>query len=686
MEAVYLKKWRNPLHTLGGKLFLIYFISITFMVAGFGYFSYDQSRKAIEKKFSQTASQVIALAADKVETEIKAYQDITIQMIADADLLGLIRDFQNPNLIGYEHYAIQNKLEKKLSLVALWRDGLRNVSILPLKAEKGLRGKTYSGVPLNDSPIGEKWFQQVVEENGRAVYLPTREKGYYASDKPAFGIARLVIDGSTGHKLAVLLLEIDEDVLEKAVGDLSFGKEASVVVLDQENRFIRAQDIKEIGKNAPISFTAKERDTALKGTVISNRNGNIVIYQTLDVSNWVVATAIPTAELMRESEGIRNMTILLILGAVLVAILLGIWVLKMVGDPLNQLQRFMSEAENGNLTVRMKAKRNDEIGDVGRSFNHMMERFSALIREIYQNTVNLRKHAEMLLQSSKNTASSAKDLASAMEEIAKGVGELAAEAERGTKLTEEVKSKMLEAEGANSQMIIAVGEVDEASRQGSAFMEELTGRTASQEELTKKMVNRITDLKKSVESIRGILDILHGITKQTNILSLNASIEAARAGEAGKGFAVVADEIRNLADQSKNSIEVVGETIDKIDQELFQTMEAVGEVTALFREQIASIREADALFMKVNEKMGLLNNNLEQVTGSLKRLEERQRTLVEIMEMINRFSEESSASSEEVASIGSNQLEESEALVRMSESLEELSRDLEAAIQRFKVK
>lgn len=678
-------KWRNPLHRVGGKLFLIYFISITLIVSGVGYFSYTQSALAIERKVSATASQTIGLAAEKVETEIKAYRDITMQLIADPDLLKMIQDIWDPNVSGYDHYKVQNDLEKKLSLVALWKDGLRNVSILPLNAEKGLRGKNYSGVPLNDSPIQEKWFQQVVAENGKALFLSTREKGYYASDKPAFGIARLIIDGSTGKKLGILLLEIGEDVLESAVGSISFGKNAGVMVLDQENQLVRAHDPKEMGKKGSIAFSDQEKEAAAKSTVSTVRDGRLVIYKTLSITDWVVASAIPMADLMRETEQIRNFTIFMVLIAILIAVILGVWVLKMVGDPLNRLRVLMQQAEEGNLTVRLESKRKDEIGEVSRSFNHMMEGFSSLIQEVYQNSVTLMKHAESLHQSSKNTAVSAKDLASATEEIAQGAGQLASEAERGINLTQEMKSRMAEVEEANRLMGMAVTDVEEASRLGSDYMMKLTDKTAAQEEKTKQMVDKIWGLKKSMESVREVLEILQGITKQTNILSLNATIEAARAGEAGKGFAVVADQIRRLADQSRQSIEVVGKTADRIDREIFLTMEAVGEATALFQEQIASVREGDALFNQVNEKMAMLRHHLNEVMNSQKRLDETQHAIGSIMEVMNGFSEESSASSEEVASIGSSQLEISNTLVEMSESLERLSHDLEVLLTRFKV-
>ena len=79
--------------------------------------------------------------------------------------------------------------------------------------------------------------------------------------------------------------------------------------------------------------------------------------------------------------------------------------------------------------------------------------------------------------------------------------------------------------------------------------------------VTKDMLTRIEQsMLKSIENSKAVSEIneltsqILAISSQTNLLALNASIEAARAGEAGKGFAVVADEIRNLADETRNSV------------------------------------------------------------------------------------------------------------------------------------
>lgn len=237
----------------------------------------------------------------------------------------------------------------------------------------------------------------------------------------------------------------------------------------------------------------------------------------------------------------------------------------------------------------------------------------------------------------------------------------------------------------NTVMDHSAERVIEVSNQGTELMKLLV----EQSESTVEMINRIQDnstkLRESTHLIRSILSPMIAVNKQTNILALNATIEAVRAGAAGRGFIVIADEIRQLANQSNESIQSVSKITEEIGLHIENTVKDINEAAPKFREQISSVRESSTIFASVKEEMEHFMRHISESSASVLELIEFQRQLGESMASVSSIVQQTTASTEEVASMSSQQFTVSEELVALSEKLEGLAADLKHSLVSFQV-
>jgi methyl-accepting chemotaxis protein len=195
----------------------------------------------------------------------------------------------------------------------------------------------------------------------------------------------------------------------------------------------------------------------------------------------------------------------------------------------------------------------------------------------------------------------------------------------------------------------------------------------------------IKDLSRTSEEISNIIQIINNISKQTTMLSLNASIEAARAGESGRGFAVVADEIRKLAEETDKSTKMITDIIEEVNSSVASTVESVktsreavfeqqqslNVLVEVFNEIVASIGKAYLNSVNVKESTILLENDFNRISN-------------EISDIAS-VSEESAAVVEEVAATNQEQNASFESIVGTFNELTNLTNELNTQLKAFKV-
>jgi len=663
--------------SVGMKLLVIIFVCIMSSVAVTGVISMTVTNNIIEDTSENTAYQTIRQTSEKIDSVLAVYEQILMQLITNSELHMNLLVASDPQRETAVRNKAQNDVKAALNETAFSNSNITNISLIPLDTN----GITYT-MAMGANAVYDReseWFQNVVTKREN-VWLHTQLGGYSnIQERPLFGLARKLTT-NFGQDF-VVLLDISQQVLNEQVKGIRLSDSSKVYITNAANQLLHADNNSSILTTAEIARPKSNRDI-VKG---ADGDSYLIVNHLSEKAGWYVIGTAPMSELTEDTKIILQALIIIMVVAMIAAIIISMIVARSLGNPLRRLQMLMMEGATGNLNVRTNFKNRDEIGMVGKSFNEMMEQIKGLVQQTNASAAEVLATAQELSTSAHDTANAAREISEATEQIASGASTLAAEAERGNELMVDVGKQVGQVIHANRQMSDVATDVHKVSEQGTGYMAQLTDKTQQTEEMTKRMVEKVDQLKESTASIRSLLDMLTQITQQTNILALNASIEASRSGAAGRGFMVIAGEIRKLADQSRESINVVADMTEHIQGGIDETVKVMLEAYPMFQEQIASVKDAETLFINVRDRMTGLVQQADQVTESVEALEKAQQVLSDTMANVSAVSEESSAISEEVASSSASQLSTSDTLVELVGKLTALSNALTEELKKFKV-
>lgn len=673
----------HPSKSLGVRLFLVFFIATMVITLSLGYISYSVARRTIEANALSSNQQTVKQTAEKLDVILLRFEDRLGQLFYNRDIQAAVSEGSKESADSGQRKVMTARINEELTRWLTTVKGVQAVYLIPAK-----EGLPVISMGTKDSVFMEgiseaSWLKQL-QEKPQSMWLTQGLKQGDTAGVFRFAKSAEEETGGAGY-VAVCDIRITE--LDSQLGKVDLGKDSYIQLLTSKDELIASSQQK-ADSYLRLGGTLFKGLTEASGSLpTKDEKGKsiLAVYGTMQSSGWRVLGVVPSENLVKDAGRILSTTYIAVAVAVVIAILIGLWMVRMVSRPLSRLKELMFKGAEGDLRVRTKVFSRDEIGQLSGSFNLMMERINELVVHTAETAREVLETADALGSASRKTAAAAKEIASATEEIAGGAGNLALEADRGNEMTAHINGRMNALIAAAAEMGSTAQDAGQSSREGVAKLEELLGRTHTTGDMTHKLVVKVNELKDTVSSVIQVLDVMQSITQQTNILSLNATIEAARAGEAGKGFTVVADEIRQLADKSKRSIAMVAEITGKIMHDMQETVTALSEVAPLFDEQIVAVQNTSGIFVTVEGQMSHFITRLDSVGASIEGLNQAQIVLSETIGNVSSFAEESSAASQEMASLSGEQQSVSDNLVELSGKLEQASLLLKDRLSKFSV-
>lgn len=421
-------------------------------------------------------------------------------------------------------------------------------------------------------------------------------------------------------------------------------------------------------------------------TTVSYKGGKyLFIYSGSEVNHAIICALVPMKVVTGQAEGIKSLTVTLVILAALIASVIGIFITTGIQRNMKRISRRFGEVAKGDLTVEVKAKGKDEFNELALSATDMIRNNKKLVAKVNASTGELENSAGEVKDTSGIINSYSEDIARAIGDVNEGMVRQSDYARVCVEKTSALSDDMQKVSDTVEKVGNLVEETERMIADGMNMVRTLGKGAKETTAITAKVGDDIADLKKETEMINQFVETISGIAKQTNLLSLNASIEAARAGAAGKGFSVVAEEIRKLADDSAQAAGEIQNNVSLISSRTNSTVKNAKQAEEMVALQTQAVEKVISIFRDMSHHMSVLVQGLKDIVDCTKKADtERMDTLASVKN-ISDIIEENAGNVREVHGVTDKLRYNVENLNRISDALSQNMMELKSEISVFKI-
>lgn len=279
-----------------------------------------------------------------------------------------------------------------------------------------------------------------------------------------------------------------------------------------------------------------------------------------------------------------------------------------------------------------------------------------MVGEILETASVVRKGAVSLTDIVHDVGDSAHVVNNSMEEISSDTSSATEAIQEQNLMTQSIQTAIANARTQSQNTVQTALNTEQTIEKSMAVIDELRDHSFEIAKTNGEVVESMERLQSKTEEVKGIAGIIIDISRQTNLLSLNAAIESARAGELGKGFAVVSEEIRKLSEETRLSTENITKIVEELSHNALLATEIVkGSIEAASR-QGNLIEETAKSYHMIDQDVKTVVNNVNDIDNMINGLYESNNKLVASVNLLSTNSEQINANSRKAATLSGENL------------------------------
>ncbi|MDP4182450.1 MAG: methyl-accepting chemotaxis protein [Bacillota bacterium] len=495
--------------------------------------------------------------------------------------------------------------------------------------------------------------------------------------------------------LGVTTADIDLSSIQKMISDIKIGKSGKAFLVNKAGTYMTNSSHDKIMKlkiqddsNKSLAQLGKDLISGQnsKGEYTDNKGVNIVYYAPVPETGWVLSVVMPQKELENSVYTLLYKLIPIIIITIALIIILVILVSSYITRNLKKVLVFGEALEAGDLTKTININSKDELGTLAGALNKAAENTRKLILDITSRVGDLSASSQELSATTEEITARMQYVNESVNQISKGNEQLSA-------TTEQVSASIQEIDNTTGSLYTKVKDASSSSQEIQKRAAEIKSKGQNSIENTRLLYEEkhekilmAIEKGKIVDEVRVVTESIASLASQTNLLALNAAIEAARAGESGKGFAVVAEEVKNLAEESSQSVKEIQNMVKEVQSAFYNLSQNAEEILQFIENSVqpdyellieaGSSYENDAVY---------LNKMSEEIAAAAEVMTETISQVNLAVQNVASTSEETASSSAEIVK---NILDTSASIEEISKSTQNqalLAENLNVMIQKFKI-
>ncbi|XEG73870.1 methyl-accepting chemotaxis protein [Pseudomonas sp. abacavir_1] len=528
------------------KILLAASLVVIFAFACFILFNDFRQSRAIQEDTETSLREIGSLTASNIQSWLEGrihLVEMEATQLADGE----------PTAERIQHVLEQQVLQRNFESVYLGEAASGVFTMRP-----------YSPMPDGYDPRQRGWYKDAVAAGRLIVTEPFLDAGTKEQI-----LAMSVPVMRNGQLVGVAAGDMKLQTITAILNSLKFDGDGYAFLVSDAGKILLHPDEAKVFKNLAEVYPhgAPQVRPGVQEVQVDGRTQLVSMTRVegLPGVSWYVALVLDKSAAYAMLSDFRTSAVIATLVAIVAIIFLLGMLIRVLMQPLTAMGRAMQDIAQGegDLTKRLKVDSRDEFGVLAEAFNRFVERIHESIREVAGTARQLHDVSQLVVNASNSSMANSDEQATRTNSVAAAINELGAAAQEIARNAADASHHASDAshqagDGRQvvEQTIAAMNQLSEKISYASTHIEALNSRTVN---------------------IGQILEVIKGISEQTNLLALNAAIEAARAGEAGRGFAVVADEVRNLAHRAQESAQQIQGMIEELQVGAREAVTTMGE-------------------------------------------------------------------------------------------------------------